>query len=259
MNAMIQEFGEQHAVGFVLTLGRIGPLFLLAPLFSSKMVPLRARAIVAVAIAVGLSPLATGDQKIPTDAMSIGGLMLKEIMVGMAFAFAIATLFAAVSAAGSFLDTQIGFSFGSLIDPINNQQSGVITQIYSLVGVMVFVVIGGDAWVIRGLAGTYQVVSITQLPNVGAMAAGAQHAFSQIFLSAIEVAAPVLLAVIITDAGFGVVSRVMPQLNVFAVGFPAKILVGFLLIGASLPFAAGWIGDQLTQSVSAALHTLKVA
>jgi flagellar biosynthetic protein FliR len=65
--------------------------------------------------------------------------------------------------------------------------------------------------------------------------------------------------VIITDAAFGVVSRVMPQLNVFAVGFPAKILVGFLLIGTSLPFVANWIGGQLTESVGAALKTLQVA
>jgi flagellar biosynthesis protein FliR len=83
--------------------------------------------------------------------------------------------------------------------------------------------------------------------------------FGQIFISAIAVAAPVLLAVIITDCAFGVVSRVMPQLNVFAVGFPAKILVGFVLIGASLPFVADWIGSQLTDSVRSALQTLQVA
>ena len=64
---------------------------------------------------------------------------------------------------------------------------------------------------------------------------------------------------IITDAGFGVVSRVMPQLNVFAVGFPAKILVGFVLIAASMPFAADWIGDELTESVRSALQSLQVA
>ncbi len=205
MNRAIQELGEQHGMGFVLTLGRIGPLF------------------------------------------------------GLAFSYAIAALFAAVSTAGSFLDTQIGFSFGALVDPVNNQQNGILAQLYGLVGVMVFVVIGGDAWVIRGLAKTYDVVGLTQLPDVGAMAAGAAHVFGNIFLAAIAVSAPVLLAVIITDAAFGVVSRVMPQLNVFAVGFPAKILVGFLLIGASLPFAAGWIGDQLTSSVSDALKTLQVA
>jgi flagellar biosynthetic protein FliR len=234
-------------------------MFVLAPMFSSRLIPGRVRGIAAVALAVGLSPLALADQKLPTDPLSLGGLMIKEILVGLAFSFALAALFAAVTSAGSFLDTMIGFSFGSLVDPVNNQQSGVLSQLYALFGVMVFVVIGGDAWVVRGLANTYDLVPLAATPDVGALAAGAQHAFAAIFVSAIEVAAPVLLAVIITDAGFGVVSRVMPQLNVFAVGFPAKILVGFLLVAASLPFAAGWIGDQLTKSVGAALHTLKVA
>jgi flagellar biosynthetic protein FliR len=135
----------------------------------------------------------------------------------------------------------------------------VLTQVYSLIGVMVFVVIGGDAWVIRGLGETYNVVPLNEVPKLGALTAGVHTAFAGILVSAIEVAAPVLLAVIITDAAFGVVSRVMPQLNVFAIGFPAKILVGFLLIGASLPFVANWIGAQLTQSVGDALKTLQVA
>ena len=259
MNALVEHFGEQQAVGFMLTLARIGPLFLVAPLFSSKMVPRKARAIAALALAIGLSPLALGDQKIPSDAMSIVGLMFKEILIGLAFAYTIAALFAAVSAAGSLLDTQIGFSFGSLVDPVTNTQSGVLSQIYGLVGVMVFVAIGGDAWMIRGLASTYDMVALTEMPNINLMVGGVHHAFAGILLAAIAVAAPVLLAVIIVDAGFGVVSRVMPLLNVFAVGFPAKILVGFLLIGTSLPFVAGWLGDQLTQSVGDALKSLQVA
>jgi flagellar biosynthetic protein FliR len=259
MNQLLEQFTEQHLVAFILTLGRIGPLFLIAPLFSSRMIPARARGVAAVAIAIGFSPLAGREAKIATDAMTIGGTMLKEILVGIAFAFTIQCLFAAVSAAGSLLDTAIGFSFGSLLDPINNQQSGVLTQIYSLMGVMVFVVIGGDAWVIRGLAETYDVIPMDATPKLGALTGGVQGAFAHILVAAIEVAAPVLLAVIVTDVAFGVVSRVMPQLNVFAVGFPAKILVGFLLIGTSLPFVANWIGSQLTQSVGEALKTLQVA
>jgi flagellar biosynthetic protein FliR len=259
VNKLVEQFGEQQAVGFMLTLARIGPLFVIAPLFSSKMVPRKARSIVAVALAIGLSPLALGDQQIPTDFLSILGLLMKEILIGFAFAYAIAALFAAVSAAGSMLDTQIGFSFGSLVDPVTNNQSGILSQVYGLVGVMVFVVIGGDAWLIRGLASTYDLVALTEMPNLNLLVGGAHEAFAQIFLAAIAVSAPVLLAVIIVDAGFGVVSRVMPQLNVFAVGFPAKILVGFLLIGTSLPFVAGWIGDELTKSVGSALKTLQVA
>src|SRR3954470_8091855 len=200
MNQLLEQFSEQHLVAFMLTLGRIAPLFVIAPLFSSKMIPARARGVAAVAIAIGFSPIVAKETNIHTDALTIGGLMIKEILVGIAFAFIIQCLFAAVSAAGSLLDTSIGFSFGSLIDPINNQQSGVLTQVYSLIGVMVFVVIGGDAWVIRGLGETYNVVPLNEVPKLGALTAGVHTAFAGILVSAIEVAAPVLLAVIITDA-----------------------------------------------------------
>jgi flagellar biosynthesis protein FliR len=259
VNKLLEQVGEQHTAGFILTLARIGPLFVIAPLFSSKLVPGRAKVIIALGLAIGLSPLALGDGEIPLDALGLGGMILKEILVGLAFAFALQALFAAISTAGTFLDTLIGFSFGSLVDPVNNQQSAVLTQLYSMVALAIFVAIGGDAWVIRGLAETYDVVPIDELPDLGAMVAGVDEVFGQIFISAIAVAAPVLLAVIITDCAFGVVSRVMPQLNVFAVGFPAKILVGFVLIGASLPFVANWIGSQLTDSVRSALQTLQVA
>ena len=74
-----------------------------------------------------------------------------------------------------------------------------------------------------------------------------------------QVAGPVMLALILTDAAFGVVSRVVPQLNVFAVGFPAKVTVGLLLLGVTLPFVGGWISEELQRSVLQALQTLKVA
>jgi flagellar biosynthetic protein FliR len=259
VNGLLRQIGEQHVISFLLVLARVGPLFVVAPLFSSKMIPIRARGVAAVALAVGLSPIALKDGKVPTDAFSIAGLVGKEALVGFAFAFAISVLFAAVSVAGSFLDTLIGFSYGGLVDPVNGNQSSVLSQLYTLVGVMVFLAIGGDTWVIQGLGKTYDLVGLTDLPSIGTMVGGAQHTFATIFVSAVQIAAPVLIALIITDAGFGVVSRVMPQLNVFAVGFPAKILVGFLIVAASLPFVAGWIGGQLQQSVTEALQTLRVA
>jgi flagellar biosynthetic protein FliR len=259
VNALLRQIGQQHVIGFFLVLARVGPLFIVAPLFSSKMFPARARGVAAVALAVGLSPLAMKDQHVPTDALSLAGLVGKEALVGFAFAFAISVLFAAVSVAGSFLDTLIGFSYGGLVDPVNGNQSSVLSQLYTLIGVMVFIAIGGEAWMVQGLAKTYDLVGITELPALGALVGGAQHTFASIFVSAVELAAPVLIALIITDAGFGVVSRVMPQLNVFAVGFPAKILVGFLIVAASLPFVAGWIGNQLQASVMSALQTIHVA
>jgi flagellar biosynthetic protein FliR len=127
-----------------------------------------------------------------------------------------------------------------------------------MVGLMVFIAIGGDAWVIRGLARTYDVVGLVDYPSLARIVAGTGAAFVQIFASAIEIAGPVLLALVLTDAAFGVVTRVVPNLNVFQVGLPAKVVVGILLIGATLPFVAGWLSAQLQADVGAALHTLKV-
>jgi flagellar biosynthetic protein FliR len=259
LQQLLDQLGPDRVGAFFLVLARVSPLFVLAPLFSSKLVPGRVRGIVAVALAVGLSPVAGANVHLPTDEYAFAGLLGKELLVGLAFAFALGALFAAVQIAGSFLDTMIGFSFGSLVDPVTGNQSTVLQQLYSLVSVLVFIAIGGDAWIIRGLARTYEVVGLLQYPQLDTMVAGAVSAFTQIFLAAIEVAGPVILALVLTDAAFGVVSRVVPQLNVFQVGFPAKVVAGLLLISVSLPFVAGWLADELQRDVGMALQTLKVA
>jgi flagellar biosynthetic protein FliR len=259
VDALLQQFGEHQLVAFVLVLARVAPLFVLAPLFSSRLVPTRVRGIIAVALAVGLSPVLAQGRHLPTDGIDIGWLVGKEMLVGLAFAFTLSALFAAVTTAGTFLDTSIGFSFGSIVDPINGTQSSVLQQAYSLVALMVFIAINGDAWMVQGFAKTYDLVPLDRNPDLGRLVAGVDTAFVEIFSAAIQVAGPVLLALILTDAAFGLVSRVVPQLNVFGVGFPAKVTVGLLLIGASLPFVAGWLSDNLQTSVSDALRMLHVA
>jgi flagellar biosynthesis protein FliR len=191
--------------------------------------------------------------------MQLAGMVLKELLVGLSYAFALGAVFAAVSVAGSLLDTAMGFSMGSLIDPITGNQSTILNQLYAMVGVLIFIAIDGDHWMIEGLARSYDLVPIDKMPSINALVGGADKAFVSIFTSALELAAPVLLAVLITDAAMGMVARVMPQLNVFAVGFPAKIAVGLLVMGVSLPFVGGWIADQVQVSVSSALQSIHVA
>ncbi len=152
MNEVLAQLDRNTIVGFILVLARVSPLFLLAPPFNSSMVPARARLIIACGISIGIAPLALHGLAIPGDAMKIAGLALKEILIGLGFAFSIACLFAAVDAAGSMIDTQIGINFGSLINPVDNTQSGSISQLYSMVGILVFIAIDGEAWVIRGLS-----------------------------------------------------------------------------------------------------------
>jgi flagellar biosynthesis protein FliR len=259
LNQLLAQFGATRVTGFFLVLARVSPLFILAPLFSSKMMPAKVRGIAAIALTLGLTGVATHGQHLPGAPLEIAALMAKELIVGAAFAFAVAAVFAAVQAAGAFTDAVTGFSFGNMVDPVNGNQGGVFTQVYDLVALMIFITIGGDAWMLRGIARTFTLVPLTRAPQITSLVSGALQSFTAIFTSAVELAAPALLALAITDVALGMVSRVVPQMNVFAVGFPLKIGIGLLIVVATLPFLGGWLSDQLTTSVGVALHSLRIA
>lgn len=256
MTDVLTSLSEKHTAGFLLVLARIGPLFLLAPLFGLRAVPLRARLIVALALAVGIAPIAMGDAELPTAVAPFAELMIKEVLVGLAFAFAVGSVIWAVQVAGNFIDLFLGFSFGGLVDPLSGFNASVISNFYSMMGVGVFVAIGGDAIVIQGMARTYDLIPLVDAPSVGVLLTTVDTAFVSIFRSALEVVAPILIAVTLTDAAFGVLTKVVPQLNVISVGFPAKIAVGLVVLVASLPFLGGYLADSLDQSMRDALNAL---
>lgn len=256
---MLRALGVDNMLVFVGTLARISPLFIMAPLFSSRQIAPQIKAIVALALAMGLTPAADPGRELAGDAASVLGLLAVEFLVGFSVAFALLALTAALETAGSFLDFAVGFAFGAQIDPNSGNQNAVLARLYSLLGVIIFVTIGGDQWVIEGMARTYELVPMGEAPDVLRLVLGADQAFAAIFGAALQIAAPVLLALVLADAGFGLVTRVVPQLNVFAVGLPVKIIVGLLLIGVSLPLVAPWVSRELEQSVSLALRSLRVA
>jgi flagellar biosynthetic protein FliR len=258
-NAIKALGGTREVTAFFLVLARVTPLFILAPLFSSRMLPMRVRGILAVALSIGLTPIAMHGQHIPSGPFQVAALIVEGLLVGLAFAFAVGVVFAAVDAAGHLIDNVSGFSFGSTVDPINGNQGGVMASLYGLVGTAIFIAIGGDAWTLRGMARTFDIVPLTRGPQLRALTAGAVQAFASILTSALEVAAPAMLALLITDVAFGMVSRVVPQLNVFGVGFPVKVGVALLIVAAALPFVGSWMSGQLTTSVSSALLSLHIA
>jgi flagellar biosynthetic protein FliR len=257
-NAVKALGGTSEVTAFFLVLARVTPLFILAPLFSSKMLPMRARGIIAAALSIGLTPMAMHGHAIPSSPMGVAGSIIVQVLVGLAFAFAVGAVFAAVDAAGHLVDNGSGFSFGATVDPINGNQGGTFASLYGLVGTAIFIAIGGDAWALRGLSRTFALVPLGKSPQLMALIGGAQSAFASILVSALEVAAPVILALLITDVAFGMVSRVVPQLNVFGIGFPMKVGVALLVVGVSLPFLGGWMTDQLGASVGSALSSLHV-
>jgi flagellar biosynthesis protein FliR len=243
-------------LGFILVLCRVGGLFVLAPVFSANMIPVRIKFTLAAALSLAMMPMAIHGQTIPADAGAFVPLMLKEICIGLVYAFPLAIVGAAVQAGASILDTLIGFSFSSILDPVNNQQTAILGQVYSLFTVMVLVLSGGDHIMIEGLGASYRALPITAYPHIHGLTAGMLMSFAQVFAIGLEIAAPVLVALVITDAAIGLVSRAVPQMNVFVVGMPAKILVGLTVMAATLPFVSDQVQGALQQSVVQAVQTL---
>ena len=258
-NQLIAGIGGSHVAAFFIVLARVTPLFFIAPMFSSKMIPRRVKAVVAVALAFGLAPVASHGVHVPDQPLAIAGLIVQSMLVGLAFAFVVAAVFAALSHAGAIIDGSAGFSFGGTVDPINGTQSGVLTHLYNTVGVIIFITIGGDAWMLRGIARTFTLIPLDKGPQIPSLVGAASSAFGQIFVGAIELAAPAMLALLVTDVAFGMVSRVVPQLNVFAVDFPMKVGVALLVVAGSLGFLGNWLSDQLMNSVGSALQAMKIA
>ncbi|HTX08468.1 MAG TPA: flagellar biosynthetic protein FliR [Solirubrobacteraceae bacterium] len=248
--------GGQPVTGFFLVLARITPLFVVAPLFSSPMIPNPVKGVVAVGFAIGLTGIAMHGQHIPGDPLPVAGLVVMNLLVGLLLAFTVAAVYAAVQTAGGLADILSGFSFGATVDPVNGNQGGTFAELYGLVGVMLFIAIGGDAWLLHGLARTFDLVPLAKGPQISSMVAAANAAFASILVAGVEVAAPVILAMLITDVAFGLVSKVVPQINAFSVAFSLKVGVCMLVVMASLPFLGGWMSNQMYGSVATALNAL---
>jgi flagellar biosynthetic protein FliR len=250
-------FVSANLFAFALVLCRVGPFFLLAPVLSANLLPARAKFAAAAAISVALAPIAAqGRAPLPQDPVGLGITFAQEIGVGLALALALSVLAAAVSAGASLVDTLVGFSFGSLVDPITGVNASVVGQVYTLFAMMILVVTGGIELMIMGLARSYDMIPIGTFPAPSQLGQLAVTALTQIPLIGLELVGPVILAVVVVDAAFGLVARAVPQMNVFVIGLPVKVIVAFVVIAATLPFVGIHVADDLQHAIEQSLSLL---
>jgi flagellar biosynthesis protein FliR len=252
----LPELAGTQVVVFVLVLARVGPLFLLAPILSSGVLIARAKFLAAAAFAVALTPIAAKGYAVPQDPLGFAGALVQEAGVGIAFALALGVLMAAVQAGASLLDTLVGFSFGSLVDPLTGVQAAVLGQIYTMFALMVFVLVNGVELTVAGLAKSYELVPLGSFPSGAALGRLALDSCMAVPVIGLELIGPVLIAVVLADGAFGLMARAVPQMNVFVIGLPVKVIVAFALVGASLPFVGTHLGDDFQHQLARGLQAL---
>lgn len=230
---------------------RPGAAFLAAPVFGAPQVPLLLRFVLAVAVGVPSSMIATVT--LPAQGMvSLAGLLLLagEVVIGLALGFALQTGFAAVSMAGEAIGNAMGLGFASILDPMSGRGTPAISQILSIFASLLFLSMDGHLAFV-----TVVIESHRQLPvGGGLLSAGAVEAIvamgGAMFAAAVTLALPVVTGVILIQLVMALLARSAPALNLFAVGLPAALLGGLALFA----FATPVMGQAVIRTLIATLE-----
>ena len=238
--------------GFLLPLFRVLALFAVAPVVSNRAFPMRVRVGLAAAVALVSAPSFQAPQALEIGA-SLLGMVLHELLAGLTIGFAARLLFAAFEVAGETIGLQTGLSFAGFFDP----QSGAANALGRFVGTIVllaFVSIDGPLAMIATVIRSFEVfppgsIGFGALSVRGPIALGAE-----VFALALGIALPFIALLLFVNIALGVISRVAPQFNVFAVGFPVIIGSGLLLLTLGLSAIANPLAESLERFLEQSLR-----
>jgi flagellar biosynthesis protein FliR len=231
------EYGQIEV--FLLILIRCLTFFSLGPLLADKKIPNQIKVLLALASTFALYPtVSTQNWVVEKSLLGFGLLIGREVMLGAALGIAASLVFVGVRMAGNLLGIQMGFSIVNVFDPNTASEVSLIGQIQELLAVFLFLLVDGHHFLLRALS-----FSLERVPPGGGLSAsvlaGALLPMAgTMFVTTLQVGAPVLGALFLTDAALGFVARAVPQMNVFIVGIPVKIGVGILLLIATAPLFA---------------------
>jgi|SRR5882672_11411421 len=245
---MSARFDTAWLVAVFLVSLRLGALFLIAPGFGTLRMPMLFRVVLTVGLAAVLAG-ALGARTAPAPDTALGLLAsgLTEVAVGGLLGFGLLAAFGAFAVAGRAMDMQIGFGIANLIDPTSRTQSPQLGTLLNLLALAVFFGLEGHHALLRGLAASFETIPPgSGLAVIGPGALAAQ--FGIAFSAGLAFAAPVIVFLLLIDLGLAVMSRAMPQMNVYFVALPLKIFAGLLMLALSLPHA-GPVMNRIFSSV----------
>ena len=214
---------------------RMVAFLVIAPPFSYNAFPIRVKAMLGIGLALAITPAAADGYELQGTADYFTALVL-EILVGGLLGFLVMVVFAAIQSAGYLIDLFGGFSLAQAFDPQSMVNGAQFTRLFQLTALALLFASDGYQLVIAGLVRSFTALPLGGGVDLAEPAQALIAAASQMFLAAVQIAGPLLVVLFLADAGLGLLTRVAPQLNAFALGFPLKILLTLTL--ASVVFLA---------------------
>ena len=221
--------------GFLLPLFRIAALVSSAPIIGARTAPARVKLLFAIALTIVVGPLVP---ELPAvELFSLNGMLvvMQQIIIGLAMGFTLQLVFQAFVFSGQMVALTMGLGFASLNDPVTGVVVPTVSQFYTIMVTLVFFALGGHLVLIEVLLDSFTTLPIG-LEGVSQASLWKLLSWvSYMFAGAVLVVLPAIAAMLIVNVGFGVLMRSSPQLNIFAIGFPVIMTLGFVVIYISLP------------------------
>lgn len=221
--------------GFFWPFVRISAMMMAAPVFGAKLMPVRIRILMAFAISMVAVPMLPAVPFV--DPISYPGLLilLQQLLIGVAMGFVFHMVFQALIIAGEAIASTMGLGFARMVDPANGVQVPVISQYLIIMATLLFVILNGHLMLIELVVESFRILPVGET-GLSAQAFWKIASWgSQMFAGALLVAIPAVAALLVVNISMGIITRAAPQLNIFAVGFPMMILLGFIFLTVTTP------------------------
>jgi flagellar biosynthetic protein FliR len=235
-------------------LARVLAVLAVAPVLGPAHIPARVRIGLAIGIVVVLVPTLPAPPAIAPG--SAAGLLIlaTQVVIGLAIGFALRLVFTAVEMAGDLMGLQMGLGFAMFFDPGNVQHTPILGQFMSLLATLSFLAINGHLMVISALAESFVSLPIDAQPLGASLFEVISRHGAIVFVAGLQLALPLVITMLVVNLSLGVLTRAAPQLNIFAVGFPVTLAVGFAALLLTLPYFGPVFERTLDQAFMFVTH-----
>ena len=237
-----------QVMSFAVVLFRVAGIMIFAPFYSNGAFPAQVKIIIPLIVAITLDPTVPQAQ-LPTEIglAYIAGSVMGEMLIGLVLGLAASFIFGALQLAGQIIGFQLGFSIVNVIDPQSAVESSVISILNNFIGITLFLLVDGHHWFFQAVTESLQYLPVGGVHLNGPLVNEILRLSSQIFVSGLRIAAPVVAVTVIADVVLGVIGRAAPQINVLIVGMPVKTLVGLASLSIALFFLPAFLGAVFAQ------------
>ena len=230
------EFALTELWGFVFVLVRTAGILSALPIIGTRMVPMRIKAGLVIAVAMVFAPL-VGSRVVPEilEPISLAVGLTAELIIGIVLGFATRLLMAAVEMAGSIMGLQLGFAVAVQLDPVNQVEVPVLGSFLTVLMTLLYFVVDGHHLIMFALGSSF-----TLIPPFGAhlsasVVADGAMLMDDMFALALKLTLPIMASTFLVYLVLGIIGRVMPQMNILFTAFPITIGVGLMILGLGLP------------------------